>query len=249
MIGGEDPSHLYCDCCCDPPGGHQLLGEGDRGGSPLPWLAADNSSLSISPEGTPPPTATTQLHPAPGPCPDAPPSPTGCPGGGVPFLCDDCENDEDSVYEEVGFQYFPAPPRRLSLLPPPPFGEGVFRRLSLPPVPPPSAAGLLGTSAVIFPDAVFPLESPRPAVHAHCGVGGVLRSLGVCGRPSSMATEVETVSTYTMDNDARDHQPHHIYAASTTTANKGGKTLKARGAKVSHPPCFPPPSFPPTVCH
>lgn len=234
MVGGDDPSHLYCDCCCDPPGGQQLLKGTEGSASPLPWLATDNSSISSSLEESLPPSSRS-LPSYPGRRlfrADAPRPPECVPGGGVPCPCDGCKHDEDSMYEEVGFQYFPAPPRRLSAGTALPIGDGALRRLSLPPLPPPASSGLMGTNAVIFPEAVFPLEPLRPTVHAHCGMGGVLRSLGVCGRPASRATEVETVSTYTLDDDASTHPPY--------ATTRGRKTRKARGVKVSHLLASPP---------
>ncbi|XP_076054109.1 zonula occludens-like protein polychaetoid isoform X19 [Oratosquilla oratoria] len=93
-------------------------------------------------------------------------------------------------------------------------------------------AGMVGTGAVVFPSAVFPLAgSPRGGNGGNGGGGGgggsgggggglgvgvagvravegVLRSLGgVCGRPSSRATEVESLSTLYEDLPSR--RPSH----------------------------------------
>lgn len=225
MVGGED---LYCDCCRDPPEAHRLLGPS----SPLPWLATDNSSISDVSDLGPAPPLPHRNAPVKPPrasyvslgkvqsCPDRVhrQCPLSCP-------CDSCccshPEDDESLYEEVGFQYYPSTTSSLQhtyhdgSLQRTPQGEEVTGRGG------PVTTGLVGTDTVIFPGAVFPLKPPRTSA-ATAGVGDVLRSLGVCGRPTSRATEEETVSTYTLEDDltpthSRKVRPRAKVSVSRTT--------------------------------
>lgn len=229
MVGGEDPAHRYCDCCSDGGEEHQLLeppllrglspapwltpdSSLPRGRSPLPWLTPDSSPASSQSSDAPPlpprPIPRSPLRSSPlvlrDPlCPSR--SPLSAPQPS-PCHCDGCtpsQQDEDSIYEEVGFQYYSNPGVLGGVLPfglekPPSRCQSKCEFLGGPPDDR-ATCGLLGTSAVVFPDAVFPLKA-KPSSTSSSGVGGVLRSLGVCGRTASRSTVVETVSTCTLDD-------------------------------------------------
>ncbi|KAK4300283.1 hypothetical protein Pmani_027512 [Petrolisthes manimaculis] len=245
MVGGED---LYCDCCRDPPEAHRLLVPS----SPLPWLATDNSSISdVSDFGSAPPLPHRNAPAKP------PRASYGSLGKGQSFPdrvprrqcpvtcpCDSCccshPEDDESLYEEVGFQYYPSntsslqhtyhdsSPRHT------PESDDITRRGGA------VTTGLVGTDTVIFPGAVFPLKPPRTSAAA-VGVGGVLRSLGVCGRPSSRATEEETVSTYTLEDDLTPTHSRKVRPrAKVTLHNLVSPCLNsiAAGSAYSHLNCM-----------
>lgn len=253
MVGGEDPAHRYCDCCSDGGEDNQLLeppllrglspapwltpdGSLPRGRSPLPWLTPDSSPASSRSSDAPPlpprpiprspirssPLALRDaLYSARLPLPAHQPSPCHCDG------CTPSQQDEDSIYEEVGFQYYSNPGvagvtgglATVGLEKPP--SRCQWKRGSLGGPPDDRATcGLLGTSAVVFPDAVFPLKA-KPSSTSSSGVGGVLRSLGVCGRTTSHSTVVETVSTCTLDDLGSGHSAYGSGTYGSGTCGSG----------------------------